>query len=137
VSADYTELIVWQKSMDLVLLVDRCTRAFPRDAAFCLTTQMGRAAISVASKIAEGKGRQSIKELTQFLFVARGSLPEIETQSMLAQKLGYLKEQDSSDLKAGASEVGRLLNGMIAHFKARQHQTARLTPETGHLPPET
>jgi four helix bundle protein len=98
---------------------------------------MRRAAISVASKIAEGKRRQSIKELTQFLFVARDSLPEVESQSMIAQKLGYLKEQDSSDRKAGASEVARVLNGMIAHFKARQHPTARLTPGTGHLPPET
>ena len=77
---------------------------------------MRRAAISVASNLAEGKRRQSTKELTQFLFVARGSLLEVETESMSAQKLEYLKEQDSSDLKEGASEVGRLLNGMITYF---------------------
>jgi len=107
--------------MDLVTLVYRCTKTFPRDEAFCLTTQMRRAAISVASNIAEGKGRQSTKELTQFLFFARGSLLEVETQSMIAQRLGYLSTLDSSDLKITTSEVGRLLNGMITHFKTRQH----------------
>jgi four helix bundle protein len=99
VTSDYKNLIVWQKSMDLVLLVYRCSKTFPHDEVFCLTTQMRRAAISVASNIAEGKGRQSNKELTQFLFLARGSLLEVETQSMIAERLGYLTGQDSSGLK--------------------------------------
>src|SRR5215469_7408821 len=107
--------------MDLVLLVYRCTRTFPRKETFCLTTQMRRAAISVASNTLEGKGRHPIKELTQFLFLARGSLLAVETPSMIAQRLGYLSGQNSSDLRNCASEVGRLLNGMIAHFKARLH----------------
>jgi four helix bundle protein len=121
VTSDYKDLIVWQKSMDLVLLVYRCTKTFPHDEAFCLTTQLRRAAISIASNIAEGKGRHSNQELTQFLFIARGSLLEVETQSMIAQRLGYLSTLDSSDLKITTSEVGRLLNGMITHFKTRQH----------------
>ena len=123
-TSDYKDLIVWQKSMDLVLLVYRCTKTLPHDEAFCLTTQLRRAAISIASNIAEGKGRHSNQELTQFLFIARGSLLEVETQSMIAQRLGYLSEPDSSDLKTRTSEIGRLLNGMIAHFKARQHHSA-------------
>ena len=124
VTSDYKDLVVWRKSMDLVVLVYRCTKAFPRDEAFCLTTQIRRPAISVVSNIAEGKGRQTNKELIQFLFLARGSLLEVETQSMIAQRLGYLGEPDSSDLKTRTSEIGRLLNGLIAHFKARQHQSA-------------
>lgn len=93
---------------------------------------MRRAAISVPSNIAEGKGRQSAKELTHFLFLARGSLLEVETQSMIAENLGYLSEKDCSDLRNRACEVGRLLNGMINHFKTGHYQaTPRyLTPET-------
>jgi four helix bundle protein len=115
---DYRDLIVWQKSMDLVSQVYRCTQTFPRGESFCLTTQIRRAAISVPSNIAEGKGRHSSKELTHFLFQARGSLLELETQSLIAQRLGYLKEQDCLELSSLTSVVGRLLNGMIAHFKS-------------------
>ena len=119
-SNDYRDLIVWQKAMDLVLKVYCSTKVFPRYEAFCLTTQMRRAAKSVPSNIAEGKGRHSSKELTHFLFQARGSLLEVETQSMIAQRLGYLKEQDGFELRNLTSEVGRLLNGMITHFKSTQ-----------------
>jgi four helix bundle protein len=103
--------------MDLVLELYRCTKEFPRDETFCRTSQMRRAVVSIPSNIAEGKGRHSPKELTQFLLHARGSLLELETQCTIAQRLGYLGATDVVELTSRASEVGHLLNGLIAHFR--------------------
>ncbi|WP_374687346.1 four helix bundle protein [Promineifilum sp.] len=75
----YRELIVWQKAMDLVLNVYEVTRAFPREEAFGLTSQLRCACISVPSNIAEGQGRHSVKEFVRFLEIAHGSLQEVET----------------------------------------------------------
>jgi four helix bundle protein len=87
-STDYKELAAWKRAMDLVREVYRCTRSFPREEVFGLTSQMRRAAVSVPSKIAEGKGRYSRKELVQFLYEERGSLMELETQICIACDLG-------------------------------------------------
>jgi four helix bundle protein len=78
---------------------------------------MRRAAVSIPSNIAEGKGRYSRKELLQFLVNARGSLVELETQIEIARDLGYLDEVGEIELADGASEVGRMLNGMLEHFR--------------------
>ncbi|GAB3834972.1 four helix bundle protein [Hymenobacter jeollabukensis] len=80
----YTELLVWQRSRALVALMYDLTRAFPREELLGLTNQMRRAAVSVPSNIAEGCGRQHARDTIQFLFVARGSLFELETQCYLA-----------------------------------------------------
>jgi four helix bundle protein len=78
---------------------------------------MRRAAISVPRNISEEKGRYSRKELIQFLFNARRSLLELQTQITLAERLGYLGEAEGAGLAERAAEVGRLMNGMIARFK--------------------
>jgi four helix bundle protein len=78
---------------------------------------MRRAAVSVPSNIAEGKGRYSRKELVQFLFHARGSLLELQTQITIARRLGYLCETDATELETRSAEVGRLLNGLVHCFK--------------------
>jgi four helix bundle protein len=78
---------------------------------------MRRAAISVPRNISEGKGRYSRKELIQFLFNARRSLLELQTQITLAERLGYLGAAEGAGLAERAAEVGRLMNGMIARFK--------------------
>ena len=80
---------------------------------FGLSSQMRRAAVSVASNIAEGKGRFSDRELSQFLAVARGSVFEIETQVEIALKLGFLSEGHARQLASRCAEVGRILNGLI------------------------
>jgi four helix bundle protein len=82
-----------------------------------LSAQLRRAAMSVASNIAEGKGRSSDKELLQFLSHARGSLYEVQTQLQIAKSLGYLTETDHQGLAQQADAVGRMLNGMIAKFR--------------------
>jgi four helix bundle protein len=103
--------------MDLVVEIYRCTKSFPREELFGLISQMRRASISVPSNISEGQGRYSTEKLVQFLFNARGSLLELQTQITLAERLGYLGEAEGVELEGRAAEVGRLLNGMIARFK--------------------
>ena len=116
-STDYKELAVWQRSMDLVREVYRCTRSFPGEELFGLSSQMRGAAVSVPSNIAEGKGRYSQKELIQFLYKARGSLMELETQTIIARDLQYLSDETSQTLSTRTLEVTRILNGLINHFR--------------------
>jgi four helix bundle protein len=113
----YKDLEVWQLSIALVVEVYRGTASFPREEMFGLTSQLRRAAVSVASNIAEGKGRFSDRELAQFLGIARGSIFEIETQIVIARKLGFLAENEASKLSNRCAEVGRLLNGLIRAVK--------------------
>src|SRR5262245_33076304 len=86
----HTKLDVWQDAMRLVVQVYDATRQFPADERYGLTNQMRRAAISIPSNIAEGAARETDNEFLRFLFIARGSLAELETQLMIAAKLGYL-----------------------------------------------
>ncbi len=126
----YNDLKVWQKSMDLVVEIYRCTRAFPKDELYGLTSQMRRAAVSVPSNIAEGKGRYSNKELVQFLYNARGSLLELQTQVVIAHRLGYMGDQAWTALRSQAAEVGRTLNGLISKFQVPNTRPGYLTPKT-------
>ena len=86
-SSSHKDLIVWQRAMQLVVDVYRSTKSFPREETYGLISQMRRAAVSIPSNIAEGKGRYSRKELSQFLLNARGSLLELETQIEIARAL--------------------------------------------------
>ncbi len=99
--------------MALVLEVYRSTARFPRVEMFGLTAQLRRAAVSVASNIAEGKGRFSDRELSQFLAITGGSVFEIETQIAIAFDLGFLAEAQTQQLSKRCGQVGRLLNGLI------------------------
>lgn len=116
-SGTYKDLEAWQLSIALVVEIYRGTASFPREEMFGLTSQMRRAAVSVASNIAEGKGRFSDRELAQFLAVARGSVFEIETQIVIALKLGFIANNEASKLSNRCAEVGRLLNGLIRAVK--------------------
>jgi four helix bundle protein len=113
----YHDLKVWQDAMELTLKIYRMTRKFPAEEIYGLSAQLRRSAISVASNIAEGKGRSSDRELLQFLSRARGSLYEVQTQLQIAKSLGYLTETDHQGLAQQADVVGRMLNGMIAKFR--------------------
>jgi four helix bundle protein len=116
-SGDYRNLIAWQKAKRLALDVYRCTRKFPRDEIYGLTSQMRRAAVSVPSNIAEGKGRHSHKDLVHFLYHARGSLLELETQISIARDLEYIDQPAFEILESETEEVGRILNGLINRFQ--------------------
>jgi four helix bundle protein len=122
-NASYRELVVWQRAMQLATEVYRATKSFPRDEIFGLTSQMRRAAVSVPSNTAEGKGRYSPKDLTHFLYQARGSVLELQTQITIARDLIYLDVELSNKLETLADEVGRLLNGLLHHFKTQVSPT--------------
>jgi four helix bundle protein len=110
---NYRDLILWQKAMDLVEMVYRVTANFPQDELYGLRSQMRRAAVSVPSNIAEGDGRESSGDFLRYLAIANGSRREIETQTLIAQRLGYLTERQCSDVLALTSEIGRVRQGLV------------------------
>jgi len=114
----HRDLLVWQKAMRLVTDVYRDTAAFPKEEIYGLTSQLRRAAVSVPSNIAEGHGRKSKKEFHHFVSQARGSLLEVETQLEIACNLGYLPSKKSADLLAKASEIAKMLNGLLTWCEA-------------------
>ncbi len=90
-SASYRDLRVWQNSMNLVVAVYTATQCLPKDELYGLVSQMRRAAVSVPSNIAEGKGRLTDRDRAHFFCQARGSLLELETQVLIAEKLSYFR----------------------------------------------
>jgi len=102
--------------MELAVNVYRSTATFPHEEIYSLTQQLRRAAVSIPSNIAEGKGRGSKRDFRQFLFNARGSLLELQTQIMIAQNLGYLSDADTNKLLDRAAGVGKSLSGLINYL---------------------
>ena len=117
---NYRDLIAWQKAMDLVEAVYRATKQFPKDELYGLTSQVRRAVVSIPSNIAEGQGRTSAKDFQNFLSIAHGSLREVETQLMIAQRLGYITAEQLQPLTELAAEIGRLTNGLINSLANRR-----------------
>lgn len=109
----FRDLIAWQKAKALVRLVYEVTRAFPNEERFGLAMQLRRAAVSIPSNIAEGRGRGTKKDFAHFLMQARGSLYEAETQIELAGELNYISAQDLARLLEACNELSRVLNGLI------------------------
>lgn len=107
----YRDLIAWQKAMQLVTEIYQVTRKFPDDEKFGLISQLRRAAVSVPSNIAEGQARNSIGDFRRFLNISRGSIAEVETQLMIAEKLGFI--DSATDTIQQAKEVGRIISGLI------------------------
>lgn len=108
----FRDLKVWQVSLCLAEEVYRLSAQFPKHETYGLVSQMQRAAVSVPSNIAEGQARNSSKEFYHFLGIARGSLAELETQLVLAQRLGYLGGEQASPVLEMAEEVGKMLKGL-------------------------
>jgi four helix bundle protein len=115
----YRDLIVWQKSIVLVTEIYKVTRLFPKDELFGLVSQLRRAAVSIPSNIAEGHGRLTNSDRKHFVAQARGSLLELETQILIAHKLGYVSLNESEILEAIASEVGRIINGLLRSLEQK------------------
>lgn len=105
----FKDLIVWQKAMDLSVAVYQITKKFPKEEMFGMTSQMRRAAVSIASNIAEGEGRKSKKEFAHFLGIALGSKAELETQILLCEKVGLLEKECSKKALSLLDEVGKML----------------------------
>ncbi|HUO60002.1 MAG TPA: four helix bundle protein [Candidatus Acidoferrales bacterium] len=115
----YRDLLVWQNARDYAIKVYRATERFPKAEQFGLTNQIRRAAVSVASNIAEGQGRLTPGEFIQFLGIARGSLLELWTQFEIAYGLGYLSRVDFEELDYEANGLLGLLNRLINSLRKR------------------
>ena len=111
--SNYRELVAWQTAMELTERVYRLTSKFPRHEKFGLSDQLRRASVSVPSNIAEGQGRRLRKQFALFLRIARGSVQEIETQLLIAARLGYAPEAEVAELVQFSEEVGRIVSGLL------------------------
>ena len=115
----FRELLVWQRSVDLTIVVYRLTQKFPKHETYGLTSQMQRAAVSVAANIAEGHSRESSKEFLHHLSFSLGSLAEPETHLQIAQRLGYLTTDESAPVLAECDEIGKMLRGLQKSIQQR------------------
>ena len=116
---NYSDLIAWQKAMTLAESTYNATKSLPREEMYGLTAQMRRAAVSIPSNIAEGQGRRKDGNFLHALLIAYGSLRELETQVILAQRLRFLSDPQSGALLRECGEVGRLLNGLMQSIQSR------------------
>lgn len=103
--------------MDLVLKVYKITSSFPKSEVYGLTSQTRRAAISIPSNIAEGASRRTKREFLQFLYIAKGSLSELDTQFELAERLGYLSTSYWDRLNEEMTDIDKMISGLIRHQK--------------------
>jgi four helix bundle protein len=122
--ASYRDLRVWQEAMALAEDVFRLAARMPRIEGFGLADQMRRSAISIPANIAEGYGRESTGSYVQFLKVARGSLKELETHVLLAQRVGIVDGEKAQPLLSRSENVGKMLNGLIRSVLARRAAAA-------------
>lgn len=110
----YKELVVWQRSMDLCEVVYLVTDKFPKSELYGLTSQVRRCCIAIPSNIAEGFLRGHTPEYKQFLRIAYGSGAELETQILIAVRIGYLKESEVLETNKLLNEVMKMLNKLIS-----------------------
>ena len=108
----YRDLVVWQQAMEVAVETYRLTSSFPKEEMFGLTSQMRRAAVSIASNIAEGEGRKSPNEFSHFLGIALGSKSELETQLILSERVNLLKETDTEPIKKSLDDIGKMLTAL-------------------------
>ena len=118
-SQSYRDLIAWQKALALVTEVYRLTESFPSHELYGLTSQIGRAAVSVVSNIAEGQARNSHREFLHFLSNAKGSLVEVETQLFVTRNLNYVREQQIAAVLKQTDEVARLVSGLMKSLRLK------------------
>lgn len=114
----FRELIAWQKSMALVAVIYHHTALFPSREQFALVGQLNRSAISVPSNIAEGWARHSRKDFLNFIYTARGSLAEVETQLEIALTLGYIDHTAHTQTQHQIQELSKILTGLIKSLRA-------------------
>jgi four helix bundle protein len=115
---DFHDLKVWAKAHQLVLAIYKVSAGFPQSEIYALTNQARRAAVSIASNIAEGCGRNTEPEFARFLQIAMGSASEVQYHLLLAHDLGFLNNQESQQLESDVTEVKRMLTALIQKLTA-------------------
>lgn len=114
----FKELDAWKESMALVEEVYKATESFPKSQLYSLTQQVQKAVVSIPSNIAEGNGRKSNGEYTYHVRVARGSLCEVETQLLVAQRLRFIDSDQMANFNERLQSVGRLINGLLRYLQS-------------------
>lgn len=117
---DFKDLDVWNTSHQLALEIYQLTQSVPNDERYRLPDQICRAASSIPANIAEGTGRNTLKEYAQFLYNARGSIEETKYHLLLAKDLGYLENEQFDKLTGEYESVGKMLNGLINSLKRKE-----------------
>lgn len=113
----FTDLIAWKEGHQLVLAIYKASTTFPKDERFGLTDQLRRAAVSVTSNIAEGFSRHTAKEKTQFYYLSKGSVTEIQNQLLICRDIQYLNPEAFNHLANQTVVVHKLINGLIKSVK--------------------
>jgi four helix bundle protein len=124
----FRNLIAWQKAMDVCVAIYEITERFPANQRFGLTDQMCRAAVSVPSNIAEGRGHGSWRDYRRFLLHARGSLYELQTQVLIATRLGYVRDKESERIVTDSEHVARMINGLLRYLNRNDPTPYSLRP---------
>ena len=124
----FRDLKVWNLAIDMTTLVYALTADFPKSEIYGLSSQMRRAAVSIASNIAEGSARGTKKDFKQFVSIARGSNCELQTQLLIATRLGFAKEQALKEIEVISNEIGQMLSGLSKYLSE-----TRLKTENGQL----
>jgi four helix bundle protein len=127
-TSSYRDLKVWQKSIDLAEEVYRLTSSFPVSEVYGLTSQMRRATVSISSNIAEGWGRRSRKEYDRFVQMAQGSNDELQTQLVIAGRLGFCKSEQLKEVDVRCDEIGKMLTGLYRFLQTPRRKS--LVPST-------
>jgi len=114
----YKKLDLWNVAMEIVFDIYKITKDFPAHERYGLIDQLRRAAVSVPSNIAEGSSRNTKKEFTNFLYMAQGSLNEIDTQLEIAKGLEYVADIDLTHVQEKIDRVGKMMTGLIKRQRA-------------------
>ena len=131
----YKDLIIWQKSIDLAVLVYKVTSKFPKEEIFGLTSQARRATTSISLNIAEGYGRNTTKNYINSLYIAQGSLQELETAIILGVRLEFITEKDCEKVNSLIVEESKMFNALINSLENKLNNkvgfgTKTLTPKS-------
>jgi four helix bundle protein len=124
----FRDLKVWQSSIELTVQVYQYTQAFPRDEVFGISAQMRRASVSIASNIAEGSARGTKRDFRQFVKTARGSNCELQTQLVIARRLGFGEQMKCDEIEARSHEIGRMLTGLSNYLTTQINFSVRSKP---------
>jgi four helix bundle protein len=110
---NFKDLKIWQKGIELVKVIYQITNSFPPHESYGMVNQMRRSSVSIPSNIAEGFMRKHNKEYKQFLYIALGSLAELETQIIISEQLGFLKNEKSKIIQSDMNELNKMITALI------------------------
>lgn len=116
---NYRDLVVWQKSMELVAAIYTISKTFPKEELYGITSQLRRSSVSVPSNIAEGYGRHSTNDYVRFLRISIGSLFELQTLIEIANNLEYMNKDQFADYYSKSREIERMLSSLIRKVEDR------------------